>query len=89
MGDLLGPSHIFIFHFDYSLGLCLGIFLFCLFWGFFTGTSLLELFSGTFYGYFFIGTFPSVAFILDLLSILFFSEPIINTIFGHLAGCVS
>ena len=30
-----------------------------------------KVFIGTLYGYFFIGTFPTVAFILDLLSVLF------------------
>ena len=77
---LLGPSQIF--HFGYSLGLCLGIFLFCLlgvfywdyfiwtcYWDFLICTFYGKIFIGTFYEYFFIGTF--VAFILDLLSVLF------------------
>ena len=77
---LLGPSQIF--HFGYSLGLCLKIFLLCLlgffywdffiwtcYWDFLIWTFYGKIFIGTFYEYFFIGTF--VAFILDLLSVLF------------------
>ena len=55
----LGPSQIF--HFGYSLGLFLGIFLLCLlgffYWDFFIWTCYWDFLIWTFYGKIFIGTF--------------------------------
>ena len=76
MGDLLGPSHIFILiiHWDFVTE-----FLYFAFFGaFLLGLLYLNFSVGLFMDT--LWTFPSVAFILDLLTILFL---------GHLARTVS
>ena len=64
---LLGPSQIF--HFGHSLGLCLGIFLFCLlgffYWDFFIWTCYWDFLICTFYGKILLGLFMNT-FLLGL-----------------------